>query len=213
MSRADTRRTTTHVVLLPGGKADSSLASRPWQLANLRMAWLQLALRRRLPRHVAISRVRYRLRGWNAPREDPVGDAAAVLDRLPIRARVILVGHSMGGRVAAHLAERPEVIGVVALAPWWPAGEAERIPAGTRLTTLHGTTDTWTDPMASRRQTERAAQRGVDARWTPMPGGHFMIRDVRAWHRLTAEAVAMSACPVAASATEHADITDDSYGA
>jgi len=55
--------------------------------------------------------------------------------------------------------------------------------------TLHGTADTWTDPKASQRQTEEAAQRGVDARWIPMAGGHFMVRQVAAWHRLTAEAI------------------------
>jgi hypothetical protein len=172
--------TDTYVVLLPGGRADSILTSQPWQLANLRMAWLQLALKRRVARGVDVRRVRYRVRGWNAPREDPVRDASAALDRLPGTARVILVGHSM---------ERPGVVGVVALAPWWPTGEAGRIPAGTRLVVLHGTADTWTDPEASRRQADNAAKRGVDARWIPMAGGHFMIRRAAAWHRLTAEAI------------------------
>ncbi|PRC61670.1 alpha/beta hydrolase, partial [Mycobacterium sp. ITM-2017-0098] len=78
------------------------------------------------------------------------------------------------------------MIGVVALAPWWPAGEAERIPADTRLVALHGTADTWTDPETSRRQSEQAGQRGVAARWIPMAGGHFMVRRAAAWHRLTA---------------------------
>ncbi|PRC48178.1 alpha/beta hydrolase, partial [Mycobacterium sp. ITM-2017-0098] len=142
--------TDTYVVLLPGGKANSTVASQQWQLANVRMVWLQLAVKRRLPEGVNVARVRYRVRGWNAPRKDPVRDASAALDRLPGTSRVVLVGHSMGGRVAAHLAARPEVIGVVALAPWWPAGEAERIPADTRLVALHGTADTWTDPETSR---------------------------------------------------------------
>lgn len=155
------------------------------------MLWLQLSLRRQLPRGVPVRRVHYRLRGWNAPQEDPVRDAAAALDAMGAMGadRVILVGHSMGGRVAAQLAARPEVIGVVALAPWWPAGEAHRIPPGTQLVTVHGTADTWTDPKASQRQTEQAAQRGVDARWHPMAGGHFMVCQAAAWHGVTAEAV------------------------
>ncbi|MDG4665748.1 alpha/beta hydrolase [Mycobacterium sp. 236(2023)] len=182
--------TDTFVVLLPGGKANSTLAARPWQLANLRMVWLKISLRVRLPRSIGIRRVRYRVRGWNGAAEDPVRDAGRALDVLTGARRVVLVGHSMGGRVAAHLASRPEVAGVVALAAWWPAGEGDRIDAGTRLVALHGTADTWTSPQESRRQVDRAAARGVDARWIPMAGGHFMVRQAGAWHRRTAQAVA-----------------------
>lgn len=158
------------------------------------MAWLQSALRSRLPGGVNVHRVRYRLRGWNAPRADPVSDALAALDALgaasPSPIRVVLVGHSMGGRVAAHLAARSEVVGVVALAPWWPTADADLIGPATGLVALHGTADTWTDPQASRRQCARAAARGVHARWTGLPkSGHFMARGAATWHRMTAEAV------------------------
>jgi hypothetical protein len=53
---------------------------------------------------------------------------------------------------------------------------------------MHGTADTWTDPVASQQQTSRAAARGVDARWLPVErAGHFLVRDFAAWHRLTAD--------------------------
>ena len=185
----------TAVVLLHGGKAVSSEPSRPWHLSNVRMVWLQLALRRRLPRGIDVRRFRYRVRGWNGPRADPVADAVAALDALSAASstplRVVLVGHSMGGRVAAHLARRPEVVGVVALAPWWPAADADLVDPDIRLVAVHGTTDTWTDPESSRRQCARAQSRGVDARWIGLPkSGHFMVRDAATWHRITAEAVA-----------------------
>lgn len=181
------------VVLLPGGKAVSPAASRPWQLANLRILLLQRALRRRLPRDVRIERVRYRVRGWNGSRRDPVHDAAAALDRLNAAVPVVLVGHSMGGRVAAHLASRSEVVGIVALAPWWPADDTDLVGADTRLVVLHGTADTWTDPKESERQCTHAASRGVEVCWMPMAGsGHFMLRHAVAWHRITAEAVAQA---------------------
>jgi pimeloyl-ACP methyl ester carboxylesterase len=181
--------TSPTVVLLQGGKAVSSEKSRPWHLSNLRIVWLQRALRRRLSPGTDVHRVRYRLRGWNGPRADPVRDAAAALDELG-ESRVVLVGHSMGGRVAAHLAARPEVVGVVALAPWWPSDDADLIRPDTRLVALHGTADTWTSPEASRRQCARADGRGVDARWIGLPGsGHFMVRDAADWHRKTAESV------------------------
>jgi pimeloyl-ACP methyl ester carboxylesterase len=179
------------VLVLPGGKPTSIDPSRARQLANLRMTMLSSALRHRLRGVAEVRQVRYRLRGWNAPRLDAVRDAQAALADLLERfepARIVLVGHSMGGRVAARLATRGDLGGVVALAPWWPDDDADLIPAGTRLLTIHGTADTWTDPESSRRQCLRAGERGVDARWVGLPGaGHYLLRDLSTWHRLTAQ--------------------------
>ena len=94
-------------------------------------------------------------------------------------------------RVAAHLAARGDVGTVVALAPWWVGDDGDLIPAPTRLLVVHGSADSWTDPGASRAQTERARQRGLDAQWVGLDGaGHYMVRRWREWHRLTAEFVA-----------------------
>jgi len=135
--------------------------------------------------------VRYRFRGWNAGRLDALHDARNALDDLlesVAAADVVVVGHSMGARVAAHLAESGDVGAVAALAPWWPADDADLIPQHCRLLTMHGTADTWTDPVASQRQTSRAAARGLDAEWVPVDGaGHFLISNFTAWHRLTAD--------------------------
>jgi pimeloyl-ACP methyl ester carboxylesterase len=182
------------VLVLPGGRPHSDEASRVWQLANVRMIWLAVALRARLGSGVRIRRVQYRLRGWNGARGDAVRDAGEALDRMlgdidP--SRVVLVGHSMGGRVAAHLSADTDVSGVVALAPWWPAGDGDLVPAGRRLLVLHGTADMRTDPRASLAQTERARARGVDANWVGIPdAGHYLISHSRLWHKLTAEFVA-----------------------
>ncbi len=182
------------VLVLPGGKVRSDLSSRSWQLANLRMAFVAAALRRRLSPNVEVRRVRYRLRGWNSPRLDALHDAQAAVDGVRDRfepAEIAVVGHSMGGRVAAHLAARGDVGSVVALAPWWVGDDGDLIPATTRLLVVHGTADTWTDPRASLAQTRRAQQRGVDAEWVGLDGaGHYMVRQWREWHRLTAEFVA-----------------------
>lgn len=135
--------------------------------------------------------MRYRLRGWNAGSLDALRDARMALEDLLeiVDGRdVVVVGHSMGARVAAHLAASGDVAAVAALAPWWPKGDADLIPAGCRLLTMHGTADTWTDPVAARTQTTRAAARGVDARWVPVEGaGHFMVRGLSSWHRETAD--------------------------
>ena len=183
-----------YVLVLPGGKVRSDRPSRSWQLANLRMAFVSRALRRRLGPDVRVQQVRYRLRGWNSPRLDALHDAEAVLDRARERfepQQIAVVGHSMGGRVAAHLAARGDVGSVVALAPWWVGDDGDLIPVSTRLLVLHGTTDTWTDPRASSAQVDRARRRGVDAEWVGLDGaGHYMLRRGREWHRLTSDFVA-----------------------
>lgn len=176
------------VLLLPGGKDRSDEVSRTRQLANVRMILFGWALRRRLGNRVHISRAQYRLRGWNQPNLDALRDAERALERVQQRRPglpVVLVGHSMGGRVAAHLSSRDGVRAVVALAPWWPRDDASLIPADRALLVLHGTNDTWTDPVASRTQTER---RGPTATWIGMTGaGHFMVSQSNRWHGLTAD--------------------------
>jgi pimeloyl-ACP methyl ester carboxylesterase len=179
------------VLVLPGGKVRSDSPSRRWQLANVRMAIFARALRRRLGPGVDIRLMRYRLRGWNGPRLDALHDAAAMLADVRKQFspdQIAVVGHSMGGRVAAHLAAAGDVGTVAALAPWWVGRDGELIPATTRLLVVHGTADTWTDPQASHAQVRRAEQRGVDARWVGLNGaGHYMVRRWREWHRLTAD--------------------------
>ncbi|MET0758549.1 MAG: alpha/beta fold hydrolase [Mycobacterium sp.] len=179
------------VLILPGGKPQSAVASRPWQLANARMALIARSLRRRLGDGVAVRLVQYRLRGWNGGRFDALRDAELALGDMREEfdsTKIVVVGHSMGGRVAAHLSASGDVGAVVALAPWWPRNDADLVPASCRLLVLHGTADLRTDPGSSRVQTLRARKRGVNAQWVAMEGaGHSMIRDWRRWHRLTAE--------------------------
>lgn len=182
------------VLVLPGGKARSEEPSRWWHLANVRMMLVAKALRRRLGPDVEVRRVQYRYRGWNGPRLDALRDAKHALDAVRNRFEpksIVLVGHSMGGRVAAHLAGGAGVGAVVALAPWWVGGDGELIPPFTRLLVLHGTADTWTDPGASRMQTLRACERGLAAQWVGVDGaGHYMVRGWAEWHRRTVDFVA-----------------------
>lgn len=177
------------VLVLPGGKPSSEEPSRPWQLAHVRVGLLAAELQRNLGPAVQVRRTRYRLRGWNAPRLDALGDARSVLSTIISEfdaRRVILVGHSMGGRVAVHLAAETPVGAIVALAPWWPANDAAGVPVGTRLLAVHGTADTWTDPRSSRAQVEAARRRGVHADWVGLDGAdHFLLRQWRSWTTLT----------------------------
>lgn len=179
------------MLVLPGGRPSSDAPSQARQLANLRIELLTQSLRRRVGAGVDVRRVQYRVRGWNAGRLDALRDARAALDEMLDTVGsgpLVLVGHSMGGRVAAHLAGQRRVAAVAALAPWWPENDCDLIPPGCRLLTMHGTADSWTDPVSSQRQTLRAATRGVDAQWVEFPGaGHFLMQNYARWHRLTAD--------------------------
>ncbi|WP_239657077.1 alpha/beta hydrolase family protein [Mycobacterium riyadhense] len=190
----DNSDTRACVLVLLGGKVRSDEASRWWHLANLRTAMVAAALPRRLGPDVDVRRVRYRRRGWNGMHLDAVRDAQDFLDHVRHRCvpeQLVLVGHSMGGRVAAWLAAGDEIGAVVALAPWWVGGDADLIPPRTRLLVVHGTGDTSTDPNSSRAQTRRATERGLDAHWVGLDGaGHYMVRRWREWHRFTTDFVA-----------------------
>jgi len=158
------------------------------------MMWLAWSLRRSLGSSIRVRRVQYRKRGWNSPDLDAVRDAEAALSTLRRDVEsdnLVLVGHSMGARVAVHLAGRHTVRGVVALAPWWPSDDATLVPTNCRLLAVHGTADTWTSPSVSLVQTTWARDRGVDAQWVGLPdAGHHLMRDFHEWHRLTSEFVA-----------------------
>lgn len=181
-----------HVLVLPGGKPASTATARWWHLSQLRMSLLTESLRLRFAgTGITVRQVQYTVRGWNGNVRSPVQDGLRALDEIRRRrpdAPIGLVGHSMGGRVVAHLAAHPQVEAVVALAPWWPDNDGALIPPGRRLLVAHGTADTWTDPSVAEAQTEAARRRGVDATWLPFPGaGHFLLTRPERWHALTAD--------------------------
>lgn len=190
------------VLVLPGGKVSSHRPARAWHLSNLRMRPFTAQIRRS---GVTAVQVRYRVRGWNGAERSPVADARAALDAITKRdaqARVILLGHSMGGRVASELCRDPAVVGVVALAPWWPDGVSVNLRSGTPLIVLHGTADSWTDPAGSRRKVDELQRSGKSAEWLGIDGaGHFMLRRAATWHRLVADAVVGMSRGVAATKT------------
>ncbi|MCS0605853.1 alpha/beta hydrolase [Streptomyces sp. LP11] len=183
------------VLVLHGGAADSTVAARPWHPAALRMRPFPRAIRSALPDgDVLLARVRYRLRGWNGTRADPVRDTLEALRRLTDLAGpvpVVLVGHSMGGRAALHAASHPRVRAVVALAPWWPPGEPVRQLTGRQVIALHGERDRITAPADTAACVRRARQAGARTAMALVgTGDHAMLRRSGFWHDTTAAVVA-----------------------
>jgi alpha/beta superfamily hydrolase len=87
--------------------------------------------------------LRYRERGWNGG-HDRVEDARWALDAVRTAhgdVPVVLLGHSLGARVAVHAADDPSLVGVAGLAPWWSADDPVSTLTGRALVAAHGQRD------------------------------------------------------------------------
>jgi len=138
--------------------------------------WL---VRRVAPRHPALAflEVRYRIKSWrhiDGCIEDARAGIAAV--RVAGAAKVALLGFSMGGAVAVHVADDPAVSTVIALAPWlYPELDVTPLE-GRRFAVMHGSLDRGLPgipgvrPELSLRGCERARARGIDTERTVIDG-------------------------------------------
>ena len=183
------------VLVLHGGAEKNPLPATGRSLSWRRARQLVRDLDGPLGRDgVAMALLRYRMIGWNAGREaepSPVPDARWALDRLRSAyddSPVVILGHSMGARTGAAVADHPSVRGLVGLAPWLPADDPVDALRGKRLIAGHGARDHITSPRATQRYVARAAEIG-HATFTDMgPIGHYMLRGARAWNRFALQA-------------------------
>nr|WP_239062757.1 alpha/beta fold hydrolase [Streptomyces sp. SID13031] len=170
-------------MLAHGGQEESLAPAGAWRAAILRMWPFVPAARAGAPA-AAVGLMRYRYRGWNAA-ADPVTDLHTVLDRLPPRiTRVLLIGHSMGGRAIVAAGNHPLVDGALALAPWLPDGEPLTQLRGP-VVFAHGTADQVTNPAQTAAYAKRLRASGVPVALLSVAGDdHTMLRRSPDWNAL-----------------------------
>ena len=193
------------VVMLHGGAERGTQAVDDRSLAPRRTGWMLRAISPELgAAGIGVGMLRFTVKGWNAPRAtpatgpqaspaalpSPVRDARSALDELHAEhpdVPIVLLGHSMGARTAAWVADQPGVVGVVGLAPWFPHDDPVEALAGKHLVAAHGHRDRITSAKATRRYLQRAAAVAAEARFVDMGGlGHYMLTGVRRWNATAA---------------------------
>ena len=174
------------ILVLHGGKPRSHQAIDGRSASWRRALWLQRDIAQRANEAGAgVWLLRYRERGWNGG-VDRAADARWALDQ--VRAAhgdvpVVLLGHSMGARVAVHVADDPSVQGVVGLAPWWSAEDPVSTLAGRTLKAAHGRRDRITSFRETGRYVDRARSVADGVDLEDMGAlGHYMLSGSRRWH-------------------------------
>ena len=169
----------------------SQATVRASQVAVLRLRSVASAVAR--TDGVAVYRLQLAIRGWNGTGAAAMRDARWALAELRTRhpgLPIVLVGHSMGGRMSFRLGGDPDVIGVVGLAPWLPPDEPIKQLTRTKVSVIHGSRDRTISERSTRPFLARLAATGVAVDHTELTGtGHAMLRRWRVWHALTAAAV------------------------
>lgn len=211
---APPRRETTGVALvLHGGRANSHHPVTARQLTVVRMRPFISSLAAHGDAHgLAVARVRYAVRGWNGAARSPVGDVLGALDRITAAypgVPVALVGHSMGGRTAVHVAGHPAVTTVVGLAPWLEASDPVRQLADRDVLVAHGAGDHTTSPKASARMVRAIQGLARSAAFVRVEHeGHALLRRAGLWHDLATGYTLARLCDVPPAETTRPEATN-----
>jgi alpha-beta hydrolase superfamily lysophospholipase len=196
---------TAAVLVFHGGSATSLKRVSSFSPAVLRLIPVAYAIAAQ-QKTAAVYRLRFSVRGWNgsskgAGGNDVLRDARWALDQIAAThpgLPIVVVGHSLGGRVAMHVAGltvgpggSSTVIGAVGLAPWVDPADPVGLLDGVPLSVVQGTRDRIVPEPSTRAWLAKAAAAGARVESTLIEGaGHAMLRYFRRWHQLTADGVA-----------------------
>jgi predicted esterase len=189
--RRDPAQTTHGIVLMLHGGAQTGLRPVGRRSASLRRTTTMRDVLepRVLGAGMSLWLLRFGVRGWNHGLGDPspVPDARWALDRAAQEhpgVPVVLLGHSMGGRTAVHVADHPSVVGVVGLAPWLEPSDPVSTLAGRHLVAGHGSRDRITSAQMTRAYVDQARTVAASAEFVDMgPLGHYMLASPQKWNR------------------------------
>ena len=178
-------------MVLHGGSPDSTTPARWRDPAILRLWPVARTIARSVP-DVSVHLLRFAVRGWNGDGASALADARWALAQVrTLRpGPIVVVGHSMGGRVAAQIGGDTDVAGVVLLAPWVPSGDPADQLADVPVVLVQGGRDrsiplATTEPWIAHAENAPARISRTVLPW----GEHTMLLRYWVWHRLAAAGV------------------------
>lgn len=179
-------------LVLHGGAAQGREVNRPWSHNVARLVPFAWSLSWQVSGPLAVARLRFGVRGWNGAERSPVADAHWALERVRQRypdRPVAVIGHSMGGRTALHIADEPGVDLVVGLAAW--VESSDPLPQnGARTVFIHSDRDRITSIAGPRRSVEHLRRSGKEAALIRVAeSDHAMLRRAGTWTALVTETV------------------------
>jgi dienelactone hydrolase len=178
------------VLVLHGGKSRSHRGVHAWQAAVWWMIPFARAAGEAGEGAVSVAVLRYAVRGWNGDEASPLSDTILALEQIAARypgVPIGLLGHSMGGRVALHLAGDERIGAIAALAPWVEPDDEPRWHPGVHVLVMHGTRDRVTSARRSKAYADTLASLGADVTYVSVAGStHSMVQHARRWREESA---------------------------
>lgn len=183
------------VLVIHGGPEHGTSRGHRWLPQVLRCRLLARAVVRRWPTRrvggVVVHLLQNAWTGWDGDGRDAIAAARWALEVLGDRypgVPIGILGHSMGARVGVRVADDGNVVGVVGLAPWLPAGDPVGPLATRRLCVIQGTRDRELPMSTTTALLSRAGAAGIRVRRRQVrAGGHAMVLRMGTWSRLATD--------------------------